>query len=94
MKNKYNVDLGEDASVDEFIEKYIEQKGAKAAIVYPQEMSFINLTITNFCNLACNSCDQFIDSAIADRSDHLMTVQQVKDFVKESQETNWKWQEI
>ena len=50
MKNKYNVDLGEDASVDEFIEKYIEQKGAKAAIVYPQEMSFINLTITNFCN--------------------------------------------
>ena len=94
MKEKYGVELKDGSGIEEFIDEYIKVKGAKAAIVYPQKMSFINLTITNFCNLACNSCDQFIDSAKAERSDHLMSVQQVKDFVKESQELNWVWEEI
>lgn len=91
MSEEYGVDLGEGASVDDFIKSYISQKQAKAAVVYPQQMHFINITINSFCNLNCFSCDQFIDSApSADK----MTVQQIKDFVKESQDLQWRWDEI
>jgi len=91
MSDQYGVELGDDASVDDFIKAYISQKQAKAKVVYPQQMHFINITINSFCNLNCFSCDQFIDSApSADK----MSLQQIKDFVKESQDLQWRWDEI
>ena len=91
MLEEYGVELGEDATVDDFIKSYIANKQAKATVVYPQQMHFINITINSFCNLNCYSCDQFIDSA---PSTDKMTLDQIKDFVKESQELNWRWDEI
>lgn len=80
-----------DATPADFVSAYIKGKGAKVAIVYPQRMSFINITINNYCNLTCFSCDQFVDSA---PSKDKMSLQQIKDFVKESQELGWVWEEI
>jgi len=93
MLKEYGVDLGEDSTPDDFVSAYIKQKGARVAITYPQQMHFINITINNYCNLNCYSCDQFVDSAPAKRSEQ-MTLQQIKDFVEESQNLQWRWDEI
>jgi|15BtaG_2_1085339.scaffolds.fasta_scaffold00647_4 organic radical activating enzyme len=93
MLEKYNVSLPEDATVNDFIKAYIEAKQARIAIAYPQQMNFINIIINSICNLNCYSCDQFIDTAPAKKSDS-MTLRQIEDFVKESQDLNWQWHEI
>ena len=89
--DEFGVELSDDATPADFVDAYIKGKGAKVAIVYPQRMSFINITINNYCNLTCFSCDQFVDSA---PSKDKMSLQQIKDFVKESQELGWFWEEI
>lgn len=89
--DEFGVELSDDATPADFVDAYIKGKGAKVAIVYPQRMSFVNITINNYCNLSCFSCDQFIDTA---SSKDKMTLQQIKDFVRESQELNWQWEEI
>jgi len=89
--DEFGVELPEDATPSDFVDAYIKGKGTKVAIVYPQRMGFINITINNYCNLSCFSCDQFVDSA---PSKDMMSLQQIKDFVKESQELGWNWEEI
>ena len=93
MLEEYGVSLNEDATVDDFVSEYIKAKQARAAIVYPQQMNYINLTINNYCNLNCYSCDQFVDSAPAKKSDQ-MSLEQIKDFVEESQNLKWEWHEL
>lgn len=91
ISSEFGVELPDTATPEHFVDEYIKAKGTKVAIVYPQKMSFINITINNYCNLTCHSCDQFVDSA---PSKDKMSLQQIKDFVKESQELNWQWEEI
>ena len=79
--------------MEEFVDKYIEAKKAKVEIFYPQAMDFINIDITPVCNLRCASCNHFIDSAPGKKSDN-MSLQQVQDFIKESQELKWRWSEL
>jgi len=93
MIREYNVELADDATVDDFVSEYIKAKQARVAIAYPQKMSFINVTINNLCNLSCYSCDQFVDSAPA-KGTHQMSLDQIKDFVEESQKLQWKWDEL
>ena len=96
MSEEYGVALPDDATMGDFVQEYIKAKGAQVAIVHPQQMHFINLDITAFCNLKCYSCNHFIDSAVAKAKDSplIMTLDQVKDFVEESQQLNWRWDEL
>ena len=93
MKEVYNVELSNDASMSEFVDAYMTAKKAKAKIYYPQSMDFINLDLTPVCNLKCASCNHFVDTAPGNISDNL-TFEQVQDFIKESQELQWQWTEL
>ena len=93
LLDEYGVELGDEATMEDFVKEYIKAKNAKVAIVYPQEMNFINLDLTAYCNLKCYSCNHFIDSAPTTGKEGL-TLQQVKDFVRESQELQWRWNEL
>ena len=91
MKNKYGVELQQSSNMEEFVNAYLKQKGATSVIVYKQEMGFINIDINSFCNLKCYSCNHFVDSA---PSTEMMTLEQVREFVKESIELKWQWKEL
>jgi organic radical activating enzyme len=93
LLNKYGVELDEKASMDDFVQAYIKAKNAQVAIVYPQQLHFINLDLTSYCNLNCYSCNHFIDSAPTPTRE-ILTLEQVKDFVKESQKLQWRWDEL
>ena len=51
----------------------------------------VKLEIMNRCNMACVNCSRMCGPA---PSDEMMTVDQIKKFVKETFEQNWKWNEI
>jgi hypothetical protein len=56
-----------------------------------QQMRFINLDITEVCNLRCHGCNHYVDSA---PSRGAMTLGQVEHFVQESRALKWPWDEI
>jgi len=71
--------------------KYIEDRGAVVRIERPQQMRFINLHLTDRCNLRCFGCNRYCDSAPS--TEHL-TVEQVRRFVDESLNYGWPWVEL
>ena len=97
MKDVYDLTLDDDATVGDFVDSYINENQSDGrglvSVVYPQRLDLVNLEITQYCNLNCHSCDQFIDSAPT-RHKKIMTVDQVKDFIEESQRLNWNWVEL
>ena len=70
---------------------YIKQTGAHVKIVHIQQYHFINLHLTDVCNLKCYGCNRYCDSA---PSSDRMTIGQVRRFVNESIDTAWPWVEL
>lgn len=56
------------------------------------EKRYIELSITNKCNMACHNCDALVRQAPDTSS--LMSVNQIEDFIKESKDNNISWEII
>lgn len=69
---------------------YIDQRG-KVEIAYNQTLQVAELDIVNYCNLSCYSCNRFMDVM---PTKNRMTLEQIKNLVKESIDINWKWKEL
>ena len=71
--------------------KYIKDRGVTVEMAHAQQTRFINLHLSDVCNLKCYGCNRYCDSA---PSQDMMTLGQVKHFVDESINTLWPWQEL
>jgi organic radical activating enzyme len=91
LRDNHEVELPADATMTEFVAAYQEAKGAETLLGYNHRMTFINFDLNSYCNLSCYGCNHFIDSAQTKES---MSLEQVKEFVRESKELRWPWLEL
>jgi len=91
LKDNHEVELPADATMTHFVEAYIKAKGIEVIMAYNQRMTFINFDLNSYCNLSCYGCNHFIDSA---QTKEQMTLEQIKEFVRESTELKWPWVEL
>jgi len=91
LKDNHDVELPDKATMTEFVNAYLQAKGAEVVIGHQQSMNVIALDLTSFCNLKCFGCNHFLDEV---QTKEKLTVEQVKHFVDESRRLNWQWHEI
>ena len=61
LKDNHDVELPDKATMTEFVNAYLQAKGAEVVIGHRQSMNVIALDLTSFCNLKCFGCNHFLD---------------------------------
>ena len=74
-----------------WVREYIAATGCKVEVRQKTNLRWLNIGITNRCNLSCHSCNRYIDSA---PSDDMMTLEQITRFVDDSLSQKWPWLEV
>ena len=73
------------------ITEYVNNKKKTIKIYHQPRYDYLEIELTSFCNMRCDRCNRLVESA---PTQEMMTVDQIKKLVKESNELGYRWSDI